>query len=80
MRVPGRVDRSTPFGNPWPIGTPGPDGRIARDAREATQWYADWLTTQPELVERITRAYASVGEIVEIWRRRFGSFVPSTDF
>jgi methylmalonyl-CoA mutase N-terminal domain/subunit len=26
------------------------------------------------------RAYATVGEIVAIWRRRFGSFVPSTDF
>jgi methylmalonyl-CoA mutase N-terminal domain/subunit len=33
----------------------------------------------PSVLEAV-RAYASVGEIVEIWRRRFGSFVPSTDF
>ena len=26
------------------------------------------------------RAYATVGEIVDVWRRRFGGFVPSTDF
>jgi methylmalonyl-CoA mutase N-terminal domain/subunit len=26
------------------------------------------------------RAYATVGEIVDIWRKRFGAFVPSTDF
>jgi methylmalonyl-CoA mutase N-terminal domain/subunit len=31
-------------------------------------------------VLKAVRAYATVGEIVEIWRKRFGSFAPSTDF
>lgn len=33
----------------------------------------------PSVLEAV-RAYASVGEIVDVWRRRFGNFVPSTDF
>jgi methylmalonyl-CoA mutase N-terminal domain/subunit len=33
----------------------------------------------PSVLEAV-RAYATVGEIVEVWRKRFGSFVPSTDF
>src|SRR3974390_1086480 len=33
----------------------------------------------PSVLEAV-RAYATVGEIVDIWRRRFGAFVPSTDF
>lgn len=33
----------------------------------------------PSVLDAV-RAYASVGEIVDIWRRRFGAFVPSTDF
>ena len=31
-------------------------------------------------VLKAVRAYATVGEIVEIWRKRFGVFAPSTDF
>jgi len=31
-------------------------------------------------VLKAVRAYATVGEIVEIWRKRFGAFTPSTDF
>jgi methylmalonyl-CoA mutase N-terminal domain/subunit len=33
----------------------------------------------PAVLEAV-RAYATVGEICDIWRRRFGTFVPSTDF
>ena len=33
----------------------------------------------PSVLEAV-RAYATIGEIVDIWRRRFGAFVPSTDF
>jgi methylmalonyl-CoA mutase N-terminal domain/subunit len=33
----------------------------------------------PSVLEAV-RAYATVGEIVDVWRRRFGAFVPSTDF
>jgi methylmalonyl-CoA mutase, N-terminal domain len=33
----------------------------------------------PSVLEAV-RAYATLGEIVDIWRRRFGAFVPSTDF
>jgi len=33
----------------------------------------------PSVLEAV-RAYVTVGEIVDIWRRRFGAFVPSTDF
>jgi methylmalonyl-CoA mutase N-terminal domain/subunit len=31
-------------------------------------------------VLKAVRAYATVGEIVELWRKRFGSFAPSRDF
>ena len=31
-------------------------------------------------VLKAVRAYATVGEIVELWRKRFGAFTPSTDF
>lgn len=40
---------------------------------------ADGGNTVPSVL-RAVRAYATVGEIVDIWRKRFGSFVPSTDF
>jgi methylmalonyl-CoA mutase N-terminal domain/subunit len=33
----------------------------------------------PSCIEAV-RAYATVGEIVEIWRRHFGLFTPSTEF
>ena len=33
----------------------------------------------PSVLEAV-RAYATEGEIVDIWRRQFGTFVPSTDF
>ena len=40
---------------------------------------AEGRNVTPSVLEAV-RAYATVGEIVDIWRRRFGSFVPSTDF
>jgi len=40
---------------------------------------ADGANVVPSVLKAV-RAYATVGEIVELWRRRFGSFVPSTDF
>jgi methylmalonyl-CoA mutase N-terminal domain/subunit len=35
--------------------------------------------TVPSVLDAV-RADATVGEIVDIWRRRFGNFIPSTDF
>jgi methylmalonyl-CoA mutase N-terminal domain/subunit len=40
---------------------------------------ADGANTVPSVLKAV-RAYATVGEIVEIWRKRFGVFTPSTDF
>jgi methylmalonyl-CoA mutase N-terminal domain/subunit len=40
---------------------------------------ADGANVVPSVLEAV-RSYATVGEIVEVWRKRFGSFVPSTDF
>lgn len=33
----------------------------------------------PPVIEAV-RAYASIGEIVERWRRHFGTFEPTTSF
>jgi methylmalonyl-CoA mutase N-terminal domain/subunit len=40
---------------------------------------ADGANVVPGVLDAV-RAYATVGEIVDVWRRRFGHFVPSTDF
>lgn len=40
---------------------------------------ADGSNVVPSVL-RAVRAYATVGEIVEIWRKRFGTFVPSRAF
>jgi methylmalonyl-CoA mutase N-terminal domain/subunit len=40
---------------------------------------AEGRNVTPSVLDAI-RAYATVGEICEIWRKRFGTFVPATDF
>jgi methylmalonyl-CoA mutase N-terminal domain/subunit len=46
--------------------------RIARACAEGSN-------TQPGVLEAV-RAYATVGEICDVWREQFGSFTPSTEF
>jgi hypothetical protein len=53
--------------------------RVRAALAEVDRAVAEDRNVVPSVLEAV-RAYASVGEIVEIWRRRFGSFVPSTDF
>ena len=40
---------------------------------------SDGTNVVPSVLKAV-RAYATVGEIVERWRKRFGSFAPSTEF
>ena len=53
--------------------------RVKATLAEVERATAEDRNAVPSVLEAV-RAYASVGEIVEIWRRRFGAFVPSTDF
>jgi methylmalonyl-CoA mutase N-terminal domain/subunit len=53
--------------------------RVAAALAEVDRAAGEGRNSVPAVLEAV-RAYASVGEIVEVWRRRFGSFVPSTDF
>ena len=60
--------------------------KATRDAKrakaalaEVARATAEDRNTVPSVLEAV-RAHVTVGEIVDIWRRRFGSFVPSTDF
>ena len=53
--------------------------RVTAALAEVDRAAAEGRNSVPSVLEAV-RAYASVGEIVEVWRRRFGSFVPSTDF
>jgi methylmalonyl-CoA mutase, N-terminal domain len=53
--------------------------RVKAALTEVERALAEDRNVVPSVLEAV-RAYASVGEIVEIWRRRFGAFVPSTDF
>jgi methylmalonyl-CoA mutase N-terminal domain/subunit len=54
-------------------------GRVTAALAEVDRAAAEGRNVVPSVLDAV-RAYASVGEIVEVWRRRFGSFVPSTDF
>jgi methylmalonyl-CoA mutase N-terminal domain/subunit len=53
--------------------------RVKTALAEVERATAEDCNVVPSVLEAI-RAYATVGEIVDIWRRRFGSFVPSTGF
>ena len=53
--------------------------RVARALAEVDRATAEDRNTVPAVLEAV-RAYATVGEIVDVWRRRFGNFVPATDF
>jgi methylmalonyl-CoA mutase N-terminal domain/subunit len=52
---------------------------LATALAEVERATADGANVVPSVL-RAVRAYATVGEIVDVWRKRFGSFVPSTDF
>ncbi len=53
--------------------------RVTSALAEVERATAEDRNVTPSVLEAV-RAYATVGEIVDIWRRRFGAFVPSTDF
>jgi methylmalonyl-CoA mutase N-terminal domain/subunit len=53
--------------------------RVNAALAEIDRVCAEGGNVMPSVLEAV-RAYASVGEICEIWRRRFGTFTPSTDF
>lgn len=53
--------------------------RVAAALAEVDRASAEDRNVVPAVLEAV-RAHATVGEIVEVWRRRFGTFVPSTDF
>lgn len=53
--------------------------RVRAALAEVDRATAENRNVTPSVLEAV-RAYATVGEIVDIWRRRFGAFVPSTDF
>ena len=53
--------------------------RVKTALAEVERATAEDRNVVPSVLEAV-RAYATVGEIVDIWRRRFGAFVPSTDF
>jgi methylmalonyl-CoA mutase, N-terminal domain len=53
--------------------------RVAAALAEVGRATAEDRNVVPSVLEAV-RAYATEGEIVDIWRRKFGNFVPSTDF
>ena len=53
--------------------------RVKTALAEVERATAEDRNVVPSVLEAV-RAYATVGEIVGIWRRQFGTFVPSTDF
>jgi methylmalonyl-CoA mutase N-terminal domain/subunit len=53
--------------------------RLQAALAEVDRASAEDRNVVPSVLEAV-RAYGTVGEIVEVWRRRFGTFVPSTDF
>ena len=53
--------------------------RVQAVLAEVDRATAENRNVVPSVLEAV-RAYATEGEIVDIWRRRFGSFAPSTDF
>ena len=53
--------------------------RVKAALAEVERATAEDRNVVPSVLDAV-RAYATEGEIVEIWRRRFGTFVPSTDF
>ena len=57
----------------------GDQARVKAALSEIDRATAENRNVVPSVLEAV-RAYATVGEIVDIWRRRFGAFVPSTDF
>lgn len=55
------------------------DARVRAALAEVDRACAEDRNVMPSVLEAM-RAYATVGEICDCWRQRFGSFVPSTDF
>jgi methylmalonyl-CoA mutase N-terminal domain/subunit len=55
------------------------DARVKNALADVERATAEDRNVVPSVLEAV-RAYATEGEIVDIWRRRYGTFVPSTDF
>jgi methylmalonyl-CoA mutase N-terminal domain/subunit len=55
------------------------DRRVAKALAEVDRAAAEDRNSMPPVLEAV-RAYATVGEIAEVWRRRFGEFSASTEF
>jgi methylmalonyl-CoA mutase, N-terminal domain len=53
--------------------------RVNAVLKEVDRASAEDRNVVPSVLEAV-RAYATVGEITDVWRKRFGTFVPSTDF
>jgi methylmalonyl-CoA mutase N-terminal domain/subunit len=53
--------------------------RVKAALAEVDRATAEDRNVVPSVLDAV-RAYATEGEIVEIWRRRYGAFVPATDF
>lgn len=55
------------------------EARVQAALAEVSRACAEGRNTVPGVLEAV-RAYATVGEICDCWRERFGAFEPSTDF
>src|SRR5437763_4770822 len=53
--------------------------RVKTTLAEVERATAENRNVVPAVLDAV-RAYVTDGEIVDIWRQRFGTFVPSTDF
>jgi methylmalonyl-CoA mutase N-terminal domain/subunit len=53
--------------------------RVKAALAEVERATAEHRNVVPSVLDAV-RAYATEGEIVDIWRRRYGTFAPSTDF
>jgi methylmalonyl-CoA mutase N-terminal domain/subunit len=53
--------------------------RVKDTLAEVERATAEDRNVVPSVLDAV-RAYATEGEIVDIWRRRYGTFVPATDF
>ncbi len=54
-------------------------GAVEAALAEVDRATGDGANVVPSVLKAV-RAYVTVGEIVELWRKRFGSFVPSREF
>ena len=55
------------------------DGRVTAALAEIDRACSEGRNCTPVVLDAV-RAYVTVGEICQVWRDRFGTFTPSTDF